>query len=336
MRVMKSFLTGALMAAVWLGTAQMAAAGPGCDPGELEIKFSHVVATKGHPKGEAAEALAERIGTELDGRACMTVYPNSTLYSDNDVLEAILAGDVHLAAPSLSKFEAYTTRFRLFDLPFLFEDIHAIFRFEATDEAEELKRAMVDQGLIGLAYWHNGLKQISANRPLVAPGDAQGLVFRVQPSEVLVAQIEALGATPKKLAFKDVYGALASGDVDGQENTWSNIYTKDFYTVQDGVTETNHGLINYLLVTSTAFLDSLDPSLRLDFERIVTEVTHEYNRFSFELNELAKRKMRRAGTKIRRLNRREREAWVTAFRPVWERFSEEIGQDLIRQAAGTQ
>lgn len=333
MMLKKQIIRGAAVLAL-IGASPAVAASDACAPGEVVVKFSHVVAPEGHPKGNAARALAERVNTELDGRMCMEVYPNSELYTDDEALEALVSGELQLAAPSLSKFEKYTKKFRLFDLPFLFEDIHAIFRFEATDAGQNLKRSMVDKGLLGLAYWHNGLKQISANRPLKSPEDAAGLSFRVQASEVLVAQMEALNATPVKLAFRDVAGALESGQVDGQENTWSNIYTKKFYVYQDGVTETNHGIINYLLVTSLDFLNGLDPALRAEFEQIVLEVTHEYNRFSFETNELAKRKLIEAGGKVKRLSRRQRKAWIEAFEPVWEQFADEIGADVIRQARG--
>mgnify|MGYP006301715223 FL=1 len=171
-------------AALALAAGPVAAA---CDDGEMVIKFSHVTNTDRHPKGIAAELLKERVNDEMDGTACMEVYPNSTLYNDDKVLEALLTGDVQLAAPSLSKFENFTKKYRLFDLPFLFEDIEAVNRFQASDAGQELKNAMAKRGLQGLAFWHNGMKQMSANVPLIEPEDAEGLKFRVQPSEVLIA-----------------------------------------------------------------------------------------------------------------------------------------------------
>ena len=170
--------------------------------------------------------MEKRVNEEMNGTACMQVFPNSTLYNDNKVLEALLSGDVQLAAPSLSKFEKFTKKFRLFDLPFLFENIQAVDRFQSSEAGQKLKNSMRRKGLVGLAFWHNGMKQLSANKPLLLPSDAKGLKFRVQASEVLVAQFKQLGAIPQKMAFKEVYGALQTGVVDGQENTWSNIYGK--------------------------------------------------------------------------------------------------------------
>ncbi|HRY07933.1 MAG TPA: DctP family TRAP transporter solute-binding subunit, partial [Hyphomicrobiaceae bacterium] len=225
----KSFFAAALVGGVAVAAAAPAQAN--CDKGEVVIKFSHVVKATGHPKGDAATLLAKRVNEEMNGKACMEVFPNSTLYDDDKVMEALLLGDVQLAAPSLSKFEAYTLKYRLFDLPFLFQDLKAVDTFYGSKEGKALlsDKAMVDKGYIGLGYWTSGLKQFSAKVPLIKPSDAKGLKFRVQTSDVAVAMIEALGANAQKLAFKEVYGALQTGVVDGQENTWSNIYTQKFF-----------------------------------------------------------------------------------------------------------
>ena len=259
-----------------------------CDPGEIVIKLSHVTNTDKHPKGIAASLLQIRVNEDLNGKACMEVYPNSTLYNDNQVLEALLQGDVHMAAPSLSKFEQFTKVFRIFDLPFMFKNINAVDEFQSSKSGQSMQQSMVKRGLLGLAFWHNGMKQMSANKPLIFPADATGLKFRVQNSEVLKAQMAALGGSPQPMAFSEVYGALQTGVVDGQENTWSNIYGKKFFEVQDGVTETNHGIIDYMLVTSTDWWDTLSSELREQLSQIIKEVTFSRNAESFQLNENAK------------------------------------------------
>ena len=204
---MKKFALAAATAAS-LALSANAYAADDCNDGEIVIKFSHVVAATGHPKGDAATLLAERVNDEMNGKACMQVFPNSQLFDDDKVMEALLLGDVQLAAPSLSKFEAYTLKFRLFDLPFLFQDLDAVERFTTGENGKELLNSMTDYGFQGLGYWSSGLKQFSANKPLLVPDDAKGLKFRVQTSDVAVAMIEAMGANAQKLAFKEVYGAL--------------------------------------------------------------------------------------------------------------------------------
>ncbi len=303
-----------------------------CDPGEIVIKFSHVTNTDKHPKGIAASLLEKRVNEEMNGKACMQVFPNSTLYDDKKVLEAMLNGDVQLAAPSLSKFEKFTKKFRIFDLPFVFEDVAAVDRFQNSEDGEKLLNSMRRRGLKGVAFWHNGMKQMSANRPLIKPEDAQGLKFRVQASDVLVAQFEQLGASPQKMSFKEVYGGLQTKVIDGQENTWSNIYGKKFFEVQDGVTETNHGILDYLVVTSTQWWDGLPDDVRTQLASILKEVTELRNAESTKVNNQNKQNIIDAGGVVRTLTPEQRQAWVEAMKPVWKKFENDIGADLMEAA----
>jgi C4-dicarboxylate-binding protein DctP len=303
-----------------------------CDDGEMVIKFSHVVAASGHPKGNAAAAIAERVNADMNGTACMEVFPNSTLFDDDKVMEALVLGDVQIAAPSLSKFEAYTKKYRVFDLPFLFSSMGAVDGFTNGPKGQELLSAIEDQGYVGLGYIYNGLKHFSANKPLLSPSDANGLKFRVQTSDVAVAMIEAIGASAQKLAFKEVYGALQTGVVDGQENTWSNIYTQKFFEVQDGVTETNHQLLTYLAVTSKDWLEGLDPEVREQFLTIFNEEVQKANATATAVNEEAKQAIIGAGGEVRTLTPEQRAEWVSVMRPVWEQFADDIGQDVIDAA----
>jgi len=306
-----------------------------CDDGELVIKFSHVTNTDKHPKGIAASLLEQRVNEEMNGKACMQVFPNSSLYNDDKVLEAMLNGDVHLAAPSLSKFEKFTKKFRIFDLPFMFRDIAAVDHFQNSEAGQKLKDSMVRRGLKGLAFWHNGMKQMSANRPLVSPADAEGLKFRVQASDVLVAQFEALGASPQKMAFSEVYGALQTKVIDGQENTWSNIYGQKFFEVQDGVTETNHGIIDYLVVTSDEWWEGLDADIRDQLSSILQEVTETRNAESSAVNQANKEAIIKAGGTVRTLTNEQRAEWITVLKPVWDRFADDIGTDILNAAQGS-
>jgi len=326
-KIAMTAIAATVAAGLSAGAAQAA-----CDDGEIVIKFSHVTNTDKHPKGIAASLLEKRINEEMNGKACMEVFPNSTLYDDNKVLEALLQGDVQLAAPSLSKFETFTKKFRLFDLPFIFEDINAVDRYQNSKDGQALLGAMKRKGLMGLAYWHNGMKQMSANKPLLEPTDANGLKFRVQASDVLVAQFEAIGASPQKMSFKEVYGGLQQGVIDGQENTWSNIYGKKFFEVQDGVTETNHGIIDYMVVTSTEWLDELPDDVRTQFQTILAEVTATRNAESTAVNERNKQLVIDAGSVVRQLTPEQRANWVTAMKPVWKQFEGDIGADNIEAA----
>jgi C4-dicarboxylate-binding protein DctP len=306
-----------------------------CDSGEVVVKLSHVTGGTTHPKVVASNNLAERVNKELNGEMCVEVYPNSTLFGDSKELEALLLGDVQLLAPSLSKFGSYTPKLGIFDLPFLFEDMDQAIRFMNSPGGKELLNSMSDVGFVGLGYWLSGMKYFSANKPLLVPSDAEGLKFRVQTSDVAKAMISAMGASPQPMAFAEVYGALQTGVVDGQENTWSNIYTKKFFEVQDSTTETNHQVLAYLFMTSQDFLDSLKPDVRDKFLAICDAVTQEANQ-NVKAKEADNREnIIKAGGKINKLTPEQRKQWVDTMKPVWQQFEDGIGADLIEQAANS-
>ena len=304
-----------------------------CESGERVVKLSHVTGGTTHPKVVAANNFAERVNKELNGKLCVEVYPNSTLFGDSKELEALLLDDVQMLAPSLSKFGSYTKKYGVFDLPFIFKDMDAAMSFTASKEGKDLLNAMEDVGFVGLGYWMSGMKYFSANKPLISPTDAAGLKFRVQTSDVAKAMIAAMGASPQPMAFAEVYGALQTGVVDGQENTWSNIYTKKFFEVQDSTTVTSHQLLAYLFMTSKQFLDSLDADTRSKLIKIADEVTVAANKSVKDAEEVNRQNILKAGGKINELTADQRKQWVDAMKPVWKQFENEIGADLIAAAA---
>jgi len=304
-----------------------------CESGERVVKLSHVTGGTTHPKVVAANNFAERVNKELNGKLCVEVYPNSTLFGDSKELEALLLDDVQMLAPSLSKFGSYTKKYGVFDLPFIFKDMDSAMSFTASKEGKDLLNAMEDVGFVGLGYWMSGMKYFSANKALISPKDAAGLKFRVQTSDVAKAMIAAMGASPQPMAFAEVYGALQTGVVDGQENTWSNIYTKKFFEVQDSTTQTSHQLLAYLFMTSKQFLDSLDANTRSTLIKIADEVTVAANKSVKDAEEVNRQNILKAGGKINELTADQRKQWVDAMKPVWKQFENEIGADLIAAAA---
>lgn len=317
----------ALACALSLSIAGLAHA---ADP--ITIKFSHVVA-ENTPKGQGALMFKKLVEERLAGKVEVQVYPNSSLFGDGKEMEALLLGDVQLIAPSLAKFEHYSKGVQVFDLPFLFDDIAAVDRFQQGEAGQSLLRSMEDKNITGLAYWHNGMKQLSATRMLRLPGDASGLSFRIQPSAVLEAQFGAVGATTQKIAFADVYDALRTGTVQGAENPWSNIYSKKMHTVQPYIIETDHGVLDYMVVSNTRFWMSMPHKIRFELEAILDEVSFMVNREAEELNQADRERIRKAGTsEIVTLTPEERERWREAMRPVWKEFEPMIGADIINAA----
>jgi C4-dicarboxylate-binding protein DctP len=263
------------------------------------------------------------------------VFPSSQLFGDAKEMEALLLGDVQLIAPSLSKFARYTKKLQVYDLPFLFDDIAAVDRFQKSPQGVALLDAMKSKGIKGLGYWHNGMKQLSSNKDkLQRPEDVKGLKYRIQSSDVLEAQFRAVGANPQKMAFSEVYQALQTGVVDGQENTWSNIFSQKFHEVQKTIAVTNHGLVEYMVITNGPWWDKLPADVRDGLSKAMAEATAHANKLAEELNARDMKRIADAGkAKIQPLTKDDVAAWRKAMAPVWKKFEGDIGADLIQAAS---
>ena len=317
----------ALACALSLTIAGLAQA---ADP--IVIKFSHVVAEH-TPKGQGALLFKQLAEERLAGKVKVEVYPNSSLFGDGKEMEALLLGDVQIIAPSLAKFEHYSKPIQIFDLPFLFDDMAAVDRFQASPAGQGLLSSMEDKGITGLGYWHNGLKQLSANKPLHEPKDARGLKFRVQASQVLEEQFKAVRANPRKMSFAEVYQGLQTGVVNGAENPYSNIYSQKMHEVQKYITESNHGLLDYMVITYTKSWTGLPDDVRTELRKIMDEVSVEVNKQAEALNQGDKQRILEAKTtEIITLSDEERAKWREAMKPVWKKFEGEIGAELIKAA----
>ena len=298
----------------------------------ISIKFAHVVAEH-TPKGQGALLFKKLAEERLPGQVKVEVYPNSSLFGDGKEMEALLLGDVQLLAPSLAKFEHYSKPIQIFDLPFLFNDINALDRFQQSPQGQALLKSMEGKGLTGLGYWHNGMKQLSANKALYEPKDARGLKFGVQASAVLDEQFKALRAAPRKMSFAEVYQGLQTGVVNGTENTWSNYESQNVYEVQKFFTESDHGAIDYMVITNTKFWNGLPADVRSTLDAVMAEVTVEVNKQAEALNAASRQRIVDAGTsEIIILTPEQREMWREAMRPVWKKFEGDIGVDLIKAA----
>lgn len=316
---------------LWVPLALLClAAAPGWAD-QILIRFSHVVAPD-TPKGKAADYFAERAAALTNGRVRVDVYPNSTLYRDREEMEALQLGAVQMLAPSLAKFSVLgVSEFELFDLPYIFEDRAALARVTEGAIGRRLLGSLESRGIKGLAFWDNGFKSFSANRPIHSPEDLAGLRMRIQASKVLEAQMQRLGAIPVMMAFSDVHPALSAGVVDGTENPHSNLYTQRMHEVQRYLTVSDHGYLGYAVITSKRFWDSLPRGVRRQLEQAMREASAYANRIAHEENARALEAVRSAGTtRIIELDEDQRAVFRGALLPVHELMAERIGVDLIR------
>jgi C4-dicarboxylate-binding protein DctP len=327
---MRKWIIAAAAAAVFLAPSVSSAQAP------IVIKFSHVVAPN-TPKGKGAEKFKELAEKYTDGKVKVEVYHNSTLYKDKEELEAMQLGAVQMLAPSNSKFGPIGIReFEVFDLPFLLPNLAALRKVTEGPIGQKMLKQLEPKGMIGLAYWDNGFKQMSANKPLRVPADYKGLKFRIQSSKVLEAQFRALGAIPQVTAFSEVYQALQTGVVDGQENTPSNMYTQKMDEVQKYTTLTNHGYIGYVVVVNKKFWDGLPSDIRGQLEKAMKEATEFANTTSAQENDEALDAMKKNGkTQFISLTPAEMTQMQNAMEPLYRDMASRVGKQLIEDVRKT-
>ncbi len=312
------------------GAAMVAASFGAFAQGPIVIKFSHVVAAD-TPKGKGAERFKQLAEERTKGRVKVEVYANSTLYKDKEEMEALQLGSVQMLAPSLAKFGPLGVKeFEVFDLPYIFPDKAALEKVEDGPVGKMLFQKLESKGIVGLAYWDNGFKVMSANRPLRMPEDFRGLKMRIQSSKVLEAQMRALGALPQVLAFSEVYQALQTGVVDGTENPPSNLYTQKMNEVQKYVALSNHGYLGYAVIVNKKFWDGLPADIRTTLEGAMKDATTYANDISQKENDDAIAKIRATGkTEVYALTPEQTAAWKKALVPVQDQMKSRIGKDIV-------
>ena len=299
---------------------------------QIVIKFSHVVAPE-TPKGKGAEKFKELAEQRTAGKVKVEVYPNSQLYKDKEELEALQLGAVQMLAPSLAKFGPLGAKeFEVFDLPYIFPSKDVLRRVTEGEVGKQLFQKLESKGIVGLAYWDNGFKIMSANKPLAKPEDMKGLKMRIQSSKVLDAQMRALGALPQVMAFSEVYQALQTGVVDGTENPPSNMYTQKMHEVQKHATLTDHGYLGYAVIVNKKFWDGLPADVRTQLEGAMKDATAYANDIAQNENDVAMAQMKASGkTQFHEQTKDERQAWVNALKPVHKDAESRVGKDLIQQ-----
>lgn len=296
------------------------------------IRFSHVT-SEATPKGHGALLFKKLVEQRLAGKVRVEIYPRALKFNDDQALLALLFGDIELAAPSFAKFRSFSRQIQVFDLPFLFSDVDAVHRFQRSNAGVKLLDSMLSHGIKGLTYWDNGMRVMSANRPLRTPQDFKRLRFRIEPSAVMQAQYRALGVATVPMPFKQVREALKMGLVTGQENAWSNIHSKGFHDFQKYFTEARHSFLGYMLVTNAEFWRNLPADIRAELEKIIQEVTVEVNKNAREKADTDRQRVIDSKkAEVLTLTDTELEEWRAVLTPIWKKFESQIGKEIMEQA----
>ncbi len=298
----------------------------------IVIRFSHVVA-EDTPKGIGAQMFKELVEQRLPGKVVVEIYPRSEKFTDEQAIIGLLLGDVEMVAPSFSKFCRFGKSLEIFDVPFMFDNVAEVHRFQQSDAGQKLLSSMESVGIKGLQYWDNGMRVLSANKPIKAPEDLKGLCFRIESSRVFYSQYTGLGATPMILPYKELPEALKIGIVDGYENSWSNILASKLYLLRRNYTEVDHTFLGYMVATSVSFWDGLPDDIRQELERALNEVTDKVNKLAEEKAMADRATLLEAGlVEVISLNEDERQEWKDLLGPMASQFADDIDPKIMLSA----
>jgi len=299
---------------------------------QIVIKFSHVVA-QNTPKGQAAEKFANLVQEKTDNQVRVEVFSNGSLYTEKEAIEALRQGSIQMIAPATSKMSTLFPKLELFDLPYAFPTYDAIYEVFNGEIGSQLLESMERENLVGLSFWSNGFKQVtSSKRPLIQPQDFSNHRFRIMPSNVIEQQFETLHAETSRIPFNLTYRNIENGQIDGQENTISNIYSKNFHELQDYMTISNHGFLSYVVVMDQKFWDTLPHDIQAAIEEAMEETTDWNQQHAMETNQQALKLLKKSSDiQINELTDAEKEAWKQQLQPVYDKFQPTIGEEWIEK-----
>ncbi|MBP2654650.1 MAG: DctP family transporter solute-binding subunit [Firmicutes bacterium] len=315
----------ALVAAWWLGGDKKTVNSYGGNE-EIILRLGHAANTE-TTRHLVSLQFAQWVAEQSNGRVKIEIYPTSILGSDKQLLEMVSEGslDMTLALPGL--VANYAPQINVVELPFLFSSMDKVGVVLDGPIGEELVQDLPKNGLRSLAYWDNGLRQISnSKQPVEKPEDLQGLKLRTPESKMTISILKALGANPAPLAWGEVYLALAQGSFDGQENPIANIHAAKLYEVQKYISITNHKYESNPLVINEQTWQKLPP----DVQKILKEGAVKFAKETRRLNQEAEGKLladlEARGVKISRPD-------VTPFRevckPVYDEWAPVVGKELM-------
>ncbi|KAA0259447.1 DctP family TRAP transporter solute-binding subunit [Deferribacter autotrophicus] len=297
---------------------------------QLVLKISHVVKNNS-PKGKAVIYFKKIVEKESKGAIKVEIYPEGILFDDREALGALKNGLIQFAVPSFSKFADIVPEFQIYDIPYLFKNIQHVHRSYFGKIGNLLKSKSYEKGYKLLAMWDNGFKVITNNkRKIKYPQDLKGLKIRTQGSKVINKSLEIVGAVPVSKPFKVVVDLLKAGLIDGQQNTYNNIYTQQFFKYQKYLTITNNGFLGYVFISSVKFWENLD----IKSKEIILNALEKATIYEYELAEEINyedyyRIIIHSNIEIIPLNDREKKIWEDFYYEHYNVFYEFIDKKIV-------
>ncbi|HZG16237.1 MAG TPA: TRAP transporter substrate-binding protein [Candidatus Bathyarchaeia archaeon] len=285
-----------------------------------------------HPEGQGLKKFAEIVAQKSGGKLKVQPYYAAQLGDDKKMTEALQAGTQEITIPSTSPLVGMIKEFGIFDFPFVFNDEKEADAVLDGPLGQKLLEKLPEHNLIGLGYWENGFRNLTNSKhPVAKPEDFQGLKIRTMQNQVHLEAFQALGANPTPMAFSEVFTALESKTVDGQENPLATIKSSKFNEVQEYLSVTKHVYTPFVFLVSKKFWDKLSP----EEQAILKEAAAEAGAFQREANRAENQKalddLKAAGMKVNEVTPEEMARMQEIIKPITDKFAKEFGEDLVKE-----
>ena len=293
------------------------------------IRFGYGLA-ESSPAGQAVRFFGDEVGKLSDGKMKVKTYGNGALGSDEQMQNALIGGSQELTFVSTAPLAGMVKGFGVFDLPFLFDNEKVADAVLDGPEGQKLLDKLPEQGLIGLLYWENGFRNITNSRHATATmDDIKGIKLRVMQNEVALAVFNGLGANAIPMPFTELFTALETKTVDGQENPLSTIKTSKFYEVQPYLTISNHVYTPFVLLASKRWWDTLTP----DEQGVITQAAKTSQAYQRKISREADKEslqfIKDHGVQVSRFSPEEKEKIRATLEPIVSKLRESIGPDTV-------
>ena len=287
---------------------------------QMELKFGHVAAPGSLFQASAAE-FAKRANAKLGGKATVVVFGSSQLGNDRELLQKLKLGTVDFALPS-TVMSSEADIFGVFEMPYLVKDREHMKRIEKELFWSKLEPAVEKKGLKVIAVWENGYRHITNNvRPINKPEDLKGLKLRTPKGKWRVKMFQAYGANPSPMAFSEVFTALKTGVMDGQENPFTQIYSAKFQEVQKYLSLTGHVYTPAYVTVGAKKWASLPPDVRKTLEDTAKETQAFVYKTAANAETDLLGKLKASGMQV---NEADKAAFITASASIYEEFAKEV------------
>lgn len=304
------------------------AAGPAlaADP-EVLFRSAHASATTstGHL---ALEFLDKELREKTEGRVGLEIFPSAQLGGEREAVENIQFGNIDLTFVSSAPVASFSPAFFAFDVPFLFADRAQAYSVLDGEIGKEILGGLEASGMVGLAYWENGFRQLTtAGKEVHTPEDLSGLKMRTMENEVHIATWREIGANPAPLAFNELFTALQQGTFDAQEGPINLFFDMKFNEVQKVVVKTNHIYSPWPLLANPAKLAELSAEDRAIFDQAIVDATAYQRQLAAEADVKAEAAM--TDIKFVDLTAEEKAAFVAKTAPITDLVREKAGAELV-------